>query len=70
MLHLHHVLKTLEMASLWHDTNVSCERSTYMVNSVTVMFPFGRDAAFSVIKTVSNSVQLVSINIKIKGEST
>ena len=50
--------------------NVSCERSTYIASFLTLMFPFGRDAAFSVTDTVSNPVQLASINIKIKGEST
>ena len=50
--------------------NVSCGRFTYIASFLTLMFPFDRDAAFSVTKTVSNPVQLVSINIKIKGEST
>ena len=34
------------------------------------MFPLIRDATFSVIETVLNPVELASINIKIKGEST
>ena len=47
---------------------VSCERSTYKVSSLTVMFPLDKDITFAVIEAGYNQVQLASIDIKVKGK--
>ena len=48
--------------------NVSCERSTYIISSLTLMFPLNRDVSFAVIEVGRNTTQLASVDVKVKGK--
>ena len=61
--------------SVENGFNVTCQQvsngnSTYIMSSLTLMFPLDKDVTFAVFKTRTNKVQLASINIKIKGKLT
>ena len=47
---------------------VSCERSTYIISSLTLMFPLNRDVSFAVIEVGRNTTQLASVDVKVKGK--
>ena len=45
-----------------------CENSTYIISSLTLMFPLDNDVTFSVFEEVWN--QIASIDIQVKGKLT
>ena len=48
----------------------SCEKSTYIISSLTLMFPLDKDVTFAVVRSGTSSATLASINIKVKGKLT
>ena len=45
---------------------VSCVRSTYIISSLTLMFPLDRDVSFAVNEVGINPTQLASVDVKVK----
>ena len=61
--------------SVENGFNVTCQQislgnSTFIMSSLTLMFPLDRGVTFAVIRTGTNEVQLAFIDIKVKGKLT
>ena len=49
---------------------VSCEKSTYIISSLTLMFPLDKDVTFTVVRSVTSPAKLAAIDINVKGKLT
>ena len=48
----------------------SCEKSTYIISSLTLMSPLDKDVTFTVIRSGTSPATLAFIDIKVKGKLT